>query len=1107
MILHNCAFRLLLIFSIFLGYCFSVNPVSNEYNCLVNLVENFNLLKFTKDNSTGGYINICSTTDIVCYGNYISKLVLNGGGSENILSPSNFSDCFPMMTELVVNNLKVSPDFIYYKYSNTQTIRYSNITGIVGGITQPLPPYRVIQIFSNDFKDTTFRMEFINKQTYSLDFQNGPYLYLNSDGANLDRASILANFNIYAHNLVDLSNYKSFSTVQLLFSSTFNYSTTPHIKTITTNQLIIYDDINPGTIDIDQFLFDDTRINYFSLASKLKSPSQYIDMASFKNHTYSTFSLYPGPLFHINGSIPLIPPKNLQLSFFSGNLTVFPNNLQLSQYVTTNFQNSIKTSQFPKFLGSGGSYDFRGSSYTGTIDESWCTTEIAISPGNLTGEIPSCYACYFNVTSIKSYSKLTAKSMAQRFYGNNFSNYNIKSCTTFRPRVELINDGVFNKVMVTGNDIGFDVSLWMINSTIQLNSTTYVINENGKNYTATMVGDSVNLKDVEYFSVLFTIPNNVLYTFPSNYNIPPILKSVLVKSSGNQIQVSGTHFSSYLEFTSQQIQIVNVGNCSTITSSDFFGAQCTMEGGKLLSTSNSTVPLYIITIDKDSFNVKAYIKIEANFNNDQVCPNDCSTSVGVNSICDLSSGTCKCLPGFFGNDCLGIECKAPGCFGNSYCNTTIGQCVCNSSSQGSNCSLPFIQCPIYNTLPCNGGSNTCNNQTGVCNCGPSNQGDDCSLPVIECDPSDCNSNGVCDRIKGQCICKEYVWAGPTCLIPYHYITSVIPSTTKGGVASFIGFFGDIHNNLSITIGNLPCLILHNSSSIINCTAPAGVGNKIVIVIQNNITYSYDKYQYINLNNQTCPNKCSNQGTCNTTIGQCKCNNGFNGVDCSGVINTGGVNGGGGSNSDGDKGGNGNPTTDTGVDPGSGNTTITNQEINFQIFFKSLYEIDINGNIVESYSLQNSWTSNSTSGENETVYTLSQTIRNNCTIVSKIEEITNRNGKEFTFADTTFNLQYGSIKFSIGIYNYKYKNNLNTLKLELVSSVDQSISDNNECNKKETSLDTINNLDGESTFNYIKISKNNKILEGRFINKLISDGKATYLLTSMKPESKDSISIS
>ncbi|KAN0004283.1 hypothetical protein ACTFIZ_010431 [Dictyostelium cf. discoideum] len=1072
MILLKFKLLLFLIFINFIG-CYSVNPVLSEYDCLKTLIQDYNLLKFTKD-SNNQYVDICTTanTDIVCTTNLnIKTLVLNSGGTDNILDPLNFVNCFLQMEELIVKNLKVTPDFIYYKFPPTSSVRYTNISGILGGITQPLPAYRLIDLFSDDLNNTIFGMQYLNKATYSFNmYSSDIYFYLNTDGANSDESSILTNFFISVNSISDLSSYKKLRGVRFKFSPIFDYSTISFLKKIKiTDQsgtLSIYDTFNKNAT-LDQYIFDNSMIPYVFLSAKLKQPNEYFDITLFKNHTYKTIKLVPGSSFNINGSFPLIVPKNIEITFLEGYLNVFPNNLNFNPDLTTTFQNSIKTDQFPPFLGSGGSYDFTGSTkFSGTIDESWCTTEIAVSQGNLTGLLPSCYACYLNVTSLNNYSKLQQRSMMLRFANNNFSNYDKNTpCTTFRPKVELINDGVFNKVIVTGNDIGFDVTLWKINLTISLDSATYVINQNGKNYTATMVGGN-NLKNVEYFPVLFTTPNNVTYTFPTNYNIPPIIKSVLIKSTGNQIQISGTHFSSYLEFTNQQIQIQNIGNCSTITSSDFFGAQCTMETGKQLPISNSTIPLQIISIEKDSFNVKAYIKIESNFNNNQVCPNDCSTSVGVNSICDLSSGTCKCLPGFVGSDCLGLECSVPDCSGNGFCNTTIGECICDSSHQGSDCSILFI----------------------------------------DCNPVDCNSNGVCDTTKGECKCKENSWSGPTCLIPYHYITSTIPSTTNGGVASFIGFFGNYHNNLSITIGNLPCPLLYNSTTVLNCTAPPGFGVKVVVIIQNNITYSYDKYQYLNINNQTCPNKCSNQGTCNTLNGQCKCNNGFNGADCSGIINPGGGNNGG-SNSDSDGGNSGNPPTDTGVDPGSGNTTISNQEVQFQIFFKSLYEIDFNGNIVETYSLQNSWTTNSTNSKNEIIYTLSQTIQSNCSIISKIEEITNRNGKEFTFADETFNLQYGSIKFSIGIYNYSYKNNLNTLKLELISSVDQLSSDDNECNEMDTSINTINNKDGESTFNYIKISKNNKILEGRFINKLVSDGRPTYLLTSMKNESKDSISIS
>ncbi|KAM9998592.1 hypothetical protein ACTFIY_008247 [Dictyostelium cf. discoideum] len=491
------------------------------------------------------------------------------------------------------------------------------------------------------------------------------------------------------------------------------------------------------------------------------------------------------------------------------------------------------------------------------------------------------------------------------------------------------------------------------------------------------------------------------------------------------------------------------------------------------------------------------------------CPavNSLSCNGGSNQ-CNNQTGTCSCDSSHQGSDCSlplipcptfnSLTCNG----GSNSCDDQTGTCSCDSSHQGNDCSLPLIQCPTFNSLTCNGGSNQCNNQTGTCSCDSSHQGGDCSSPFIEC-LNNCSGNGICDTYKGKCQCTPGKFIGEDCSIIYHYVTSVKPSTTKGGLASFYGVFGKVHDSLTIKIGGLDCKIGIDqvSDDQIDCIAPAGTGIKSINVTQNGVTYfknNFYKYQSIETVLQ-CPKDCSgaNNGICNTTTGQCTCINGYGSHDCSEQSNNNNNNSNGGSDSDSEL-----PPSVIVVDPGK--TNITNGETNFLIYIKSVSEIDYEGNILKTFNLNNVWEKVNSTDSNTYIY--KQKLENtDCIVESKIEEITDKNGKLFSFADVDFKVESGSVKFSISVSNYTYVSNLNNLQIELVSETSQLVQDDDNCNEVDTSLDT-SNFNSESNLNYIKISKNNKVLSGRFINKVVSDGKVTFLDSIATKSTSDSILI-
>ncbi|EGC35868.1 hypothetical protein DICPUDRAFT_32742 [Dictyostelium purpureum] len=349
-------------------------------------------------------------------------------------------------------------------------------------------------------------------------------------------------------------------------------------------------------------------------------------------------------------------------------------------------------------------------------------------------------------------------------------------------------------------------------------------------------------------------------------------------------------------------------------------------------------------------------------------------------------------------------------------------------------------------------------------------------------------NGLCDMSTGYCMCQSN---GKYQDCNTHVISSIDPSNTNGGEATFYGDFKNEHKGLTITIGDKQCSpITLTTSTVIKCEAPPGKGIQNVIMVQNDLTFVGSKmYKYKEIV-ASCPNNCTNQnqGTCNTVTGLCECINNYQSYDCSVKPNEGG-----------ETGNNG----ETIIDNETGSTNLTNSQTRFQIYFDLLKEVNVLGDTVKTHVLKDKWVLNNTDIKSN-IFTFKQQLNGtNCSIISIIEEIQETNGKEFTFANTTFGLSKGSIKFTISINNYPYQSTLNSLVLDFVSTVDQLKSA--ECNERDTEIDTTH-FNDISTFNYIKISRNNQALTGRFINKLISDGRPTFYSTSVNNDTSTPSSV-
>ena len=80
-------------------------------------------------------------------------------------------------------------------------------------------------------------------------------------------------------------------------------------------------------------------------------------------------------------------------------------------------------------------------------------------------------------------------------------------------------------------------------------------------------------------------------------------------------------------------------------------------------------------------------------------PGDCSNQ----GICDVSTGTCTCNPGFQGDMCQDVQCPGDGnCSNQGICDVSSGACDCDSGFLGDTCNCKSGDCflMIVNTDYC-----------------------------------------------------------------------------------------------------------------------------------------------------------------------------------------------------------------------------------------------------------------------------------------------------------------------------------------------------------------------------------------------------------------------
>ncbi|KAM9962541.1 hypothetical protein ACTFIR_005449 [Dictyostelium discoideum] len=879
------------------------------------------------------------------------------------------------------------------------------------------------------------------KLKYSNTLMMGNYSLTNYRGVVL-RIGILE---LTLNNLLDFTVVSAEFTI--ILGKYFNESTMTPFPFVQSRKLKVIDEYYnlpirfPETIKMEAEIVEFEKINFDTSYNLNFSHLPHLKVLSFTSCSgiIDTASQYPRVVFgeqaydtvkYLNCGLNILPPD----SYFQG------------KFLGIDLSNNNITSELPNIFQPNDTRPplnmvFSNNKFYGAIPPNFCYHTLNISNNNFETELPMCFTCHYY-------------SIKDSLLGNNYTNMvngKFPNCTGIRftsNAVFALNEYSF----VEGENLGWSfTNLENLLTTPYISLTTFIPNKKMKIYFSTMASYPLLKKNN------FTI--NVFYKeipFNTTINVeisPPIIKDIFPDSPnmysssfmvvGTALQSDGSPYEiPTIYFDNMQCIVKNVSSISPYCTINSFIVDGIYNVSYYLPSTNLTSEIYqynftrnspyifeIISPKRDQGGLVQFLGYFSFFNTPRV-------EIGGNVLNVL----------FF--------------------NTTL---ITTSIGAGSG---PLIYNITFDNL--------------FSQSGKFRYSDD----PIYCDfCNEFNGGGVCNTTIGKCECSNK-YQGSTCTITSQYVSSIIPSSTEGGLAIFNGWFGnDPHKNLKVFIGDKECLpIFTTNETTITCEAPPGDGIFTIQVNQNSVNYtlknSYEYFKEI----KECPNDCTSKfnGQCNKTSGFCNCFTNWYGFDCSIFSNQ-------------------SSNSNTSIDYNNGNTNITNRETIFQISFYSLLEIDINGKTVNEYQLNNNWiinNNNSNGNNNQFIYSFIQSIQNNgsCNITYRIEEI--QVEKNISFAGIDYSLDGGSIKTTILIENYKYSSNLNTLQLQfksLATSNKNIDNDDDECkiNEKDTIIDT--NQQG-----YVTIIKNSKILIGRFLNRIISDGKSTFISTSLISKSNDSV---
>ncbi|KAN0041120.1 hypothetical protein ACTFIV_003656 [Dictyostelium citrinum] len=310
-------------------------------------------------------------------------------------------------------------------------------------------------------------------------------------------------------------------------------------------------------------------------------------------------------------------------------------------------------------------------------------------------------------------------------------------------------------------------------------------------------------------------------------------------------------------------------------------------------------------------------------------------------------------------------------------------------------------------------------------------------------------------------------------ITYPYITAIDPPTTNGGMVVVYGSYGPNHTVVDLMIGKQQCDIETMNSSVIMCSIGSGTGVQNISLTVDGVNWFGTDYFRFKDQQLTCPGTppCGGNGDC--LNGFCVCDGGFGGEICKQIY-----------------------TDDPVVRRNDTLTEMIKNGYSFGFSIRDIREIDFTGKTVRQHNFT-SWSLTPDSTIRKWTYV---NYFENSIISYTIEQIINE-PKNYTFAGEQFTLQPGSLKLTANISNWEYLGPLNTLQLQIHSSV--KAQQENECEQKSN----INSNGDGVSLNYITIQKDKNVFIGRFIDKVLSDGRPTFSKVSISEQTQDSITVS
>ncbi|KAM9991782.1 hypothetical protein ACTFIZ_012436 [Dictyostelium cf. discoideum] len=1042
--------KILKYFYIFILYFLFVK--SGELECKNNL-----LLKYKEVAN-----NLCDSTDVdtpsisfraTCINNIIYTLHITPTASPpNVTLTYEDLNCFTDVSDMVFTNVLFNENAFGGENEKqvAKRLYFINCTFESG------------EIASSFSKNTTLvSVEFNeNSNLKNIFFLNIKYL----DTFILSRTSNLAKIPYIDNNLQNPSFHfreiiliteqlMSFNglncsrmTIKVI-NTTENYSGLDFLNTINTiDELNL--DFGDNLITFPSIIgSNNNKLKILSISGKFKKPTIGLNI----QEGLQEFSFNGGELFNINGALPFLTiPSSLKLFYFGEiGLTIFPNfpiNIETILIYKNNFGGLLPDLSSYKNLSH---ISFSDCGFTGTIPESYCMFTGYLNNNLLTGFWPQCKICYYDY-------------FEESFEGN--PSLEKGNCDDFILILILKNlepgsiapnlqyNNVSKELIVYGENLGLFGPSSIYNMEFQVLSKQSMFKAI---WNETTNGIIPNIIELNFGGFIFKLATKFL---------KPIVRSIT--KLGSNYSFGGENFS----YNKEYFEVIIGGVSCEIRLITFDIIKC--------SFTTSTLP-------NDGIDIKSTIK---NFNSNEII------SFTANTIDNKTTNVLSCS----------FECLNGG-----YCSSTSGNCICDEKYKGINCDV--LKTCQNNCIDSNHGY--CNYTSESCVCVNGWSGNDCSTMYCSSNCSEPLGNGKCDTTTGNCKCSQH-YTSDDCSIPNQYISSVSSVPTSGGVVNIWGWFGTVHTGLSIMIGQQVCQHYINSitSSFINCTVGAGSGTQSITLTQNSITYTGNNIFHYTELTYNCPKDCSNNGKCNTLTGQCKCNSGWGGYDCNSKKTT--------QPSTSTSSTTAAPSSTTGstetptptstpiieipksnttINEDLGSAIINNQQTTYEISILSLIEIDFSNNIVNTFNLSNQWT---TSVSTDNIYKFTQTIQETCIITYTIEEI--KTEREYQWAGLDLTLDKDSIKISVSIKNYTFNSVLNNLQLRfesLVGDNNKNTQENNECNNKDTEVDT-SEIDKNQLLNYVTISRNQKVLYGRFINRVISDSRQTFITTSVIPNNNN-----